>query len=541
MAPLTRQIASLVRTALYDATEDLPDHQGSALVEEFYAARNFQPAWLSQEGREAASVLVDRMSTAARDGLPMIYEADAWAARLARPRDDLLEAIRFDVRLSSALLRFATHLSRGIGDPDLSQRSIEPARILAAVSDPMSAMAALLQLEPVHQEYRALRSALMHYRNIEARGGWPRVPEDVILRRVEADPLQGNNGGSADPADKDAVVATCDRLRITGDLRGMEADGCAQRGVDGTYDALLEDAVRAFQARHGLLVDGIVGPNTASAMNVPVSGRVNQIQVNMNRWRRLPDDLGSPHVMVNIPAFRLHVHDGTSEVMAMRVVAGEPETPTPVMSDRIRYLVFRPYWNIPASITRTELLPKIRKDPSYLRTQQLEVVDGWSEPAVLVDPSAVDWHAAPESFPYRLRQRPGPHNSLGLLKFMFPNAHSVYLHDTPSTHRFEERRRAFSHGCVRVEDPAGLAEFLLHDDHGWTRADIETRMHTGDRQVVPLSTPVPVHLTYFTAWTAGDRVHFQADLYGRDTSDSFSGHLPQATESQSSIDGISPL
>ncbi len=201
----------------------------------------------------------------------------------------------------------------------------------------------------------------------------------------------------------------------------------------------------------------------------------------------------------------------------MRVVTGKPATATPTMSDEISYLVFRPYWNVPDSITRRELLPRIAANPDYLRRQRFEVVDGWQDPAVLVDPASVDWTTAADEFAHRLRQRPGPRNSLGLVKFMFPNEHSVYLHDTPATHMFEAPRRAFSHGCVRVQDPVALADFLLRDDPRWTTNRIAAAMAAGSRQTVVLDRPVPVHLTYFTAWVQEGAVNFRADIYGLDS------------------------
>lgn len=258
---------------------------------------------------------------------------------------------------------------------------------------------------------------------------------------------------------------------------------------------------------------GIVGPQTIDAMN---QDRVAQLAVNMNRWRRLPDDLGRRHVFVNIPAFRLEARDADRAIVSMRVVAGEPETPTPVMSDEISYLEFSPYWNVPDSITRNTLLPQIARNPSYLAQQGFDVIRGWGEPIEIVSPSAIDWQAARRDFPYRLRQRPGPNNAMGLVKFMFPNDDAIYLHDTPAEHRFEERRRAFSHGCVRVEDPPALAAFLLRDEATWPREAIEAAMHDGERQVVTLPEHVPVHLAYFTAWVEDGVVQFRGDLYGLD-------------------------
>jgi L,D-transpeptidase YcbB len=221
-------------------------------------------------------------------------------------------------------------------------------------------------------------------------------------------------------------------------------------------------------------------------------------------------------VFVNIPAFRLEAREEGRPVLSMRVVAGEPETATPVMRDEISYLEFSPYWNVPDSITRNTLLPRIAANPRHLTEQGYDVLRGWGETDI-IDPSGIDWEAAVQGkFPYRLRQRPGPTNAMGLVKFMFPNDDAIYLHDTPADHRFEERRRAFSHGCVRVEEPAALAQFLLNDPRTWPRDAVERAMQDGTRQVVPLPEYVPVHLRYFTVWVEEGQVQFRADLYGLD-------------------------
>ena len=315
--------------------------------------------------------------------------------------------------------------------------------------------------------------------------------------------------------DPEVLRSLCQRLVLTGD---HSSAGCEPGVRPAGYTPELQAAVRRFQMRHGLAVDGIVGSRTVTALNVPLETRARQLALNMDRWRRQPDALGDPHLRVNIAGFRLHVHEGGRRIQTMRVVAGEPETPTPVLRDEITYLEFRPYWNVPRSITERELVPKIMDDPGYLDAEQFEVVDGWSD-AVVVPPSDIDWARADVDFPYRLRQRPGPHNSLGLVKFMFPNEFSVYLHDTPATHRFEASRRAFSHGCVRVERPVDLAAFLLRHDPSWTPQSITAAMRGTQRRVVPLPEPVPVHLTYFTAWAEDGLVHFRHDLYDLDRSE----------------------
>lgn len=374
------------------------------------------------------------------------------------------------------------------------------------------------RVEPRHDGFHRLKAALQRYRRIAQSGGWPSVP-NVWLRPADGAPHEHADDGatSLSPLEaaryRRALVAVCERLQISGDLRRSDRRGCDDLLE---YDSPLQQAVRRFQARTGLATDGIVGPRTRAAMNVPVEERLAQMAANLARWWRLPDDLGERFVMVNIAAYRLTAVAAGRPVLSMRVIAGRPETPTPVFRDEISYLVFGPYWNVPRSITERELLPRIAANPAYLRRQRLQVVDGWSAPAKVIDPETIDWDAALDAFPFRLRQRPGPRNALGLVKFMFPNRFNVYLHDTPARHLFAVGRRAFSHGCVRVEAPIALARFLLADPERWTEKTVETAMHAGRRRVVHLAEPVPVYLTYFTAWVDDGVVQFREDIYRKD-------------------------
>jgi len=482
-------------------------------VDEFYSRLGHQPAWMHPEGRQAARVLVTRMLAAADDGLRAVdYDSERWARRLAESPSSADDPLARDVQLTAVLLRFASDLALGIaGD---SARDIDVIGTLAAARDATSTREVFSLLEPRHAEYRHLREALRQYRSAAEAGGWLPVPlpRGVLLVRER----EREREREGDPAAPEVLHLLCKRLAATGELAG----GPGQCGPDGglplEYGEVLEKAVRSFQARHGLTVDGVVGPRTIAALNMPVEGRIAQIALNMDRWRRLPDDLGNTHVRVNIPGFSLQAVDGRERALTMRVVTGRPHTPTPVMSDEISYLEFRPYWNVPDSITRRQLVPKIVADPDYLRRQRFDVIEGWTRPPQLVDPDTIDWEAVADDFPYRLRQRPGRHNSLGLVKFMFPNSYSVYLHDTPAPALFDRPVRAFSAGCVRVEDPVALADFLLRDAPAWSPDTITAAMDEGRRQVVPLSARVPVHLTYFTAFVDEGLVHFREDLYGLD-------------------------
>ena len=496
----------------------------------FYAARGYRPAWQFGSARDAARVLIDRMAAADQDGLAAAdYAPSLWRERMDGVASNASEFVSLDIDLTTALFRFASDLAFGPA-PERSARGLDLVGLLATARNAHTARQVIDALEPVHEQYRQLKRALSDYREIEARGGWPRVPEGPALK--PASPRETDAGGmtkrsSTQGAAEGAMVrALCGRLAVTGDLTAASSGAAcdASPGQPAGYNAAVEAAIQRFQSRHGLVVDGIVGPGTVAAFNVPAAERVQQIVANMHRWRRLPDKLGDVHVSVNIAGFRLVAVEGGRTVLSMRVVAGDIDSPTPIMTDEIDYLEFSPYWNVPETITRAELLPRIARNPSYLHHQRFEVVDGWDDSARIVDPATIDWEAAAEDFPYRLRQQPGPQNALGLVKFMFPNTRHIYLHDTPSTNRFDEPQRAFSHGCVRVEDPVALAAFLLRDS-AWSPDTIRAAMDGEERRIVPLATPVPVHLTYFTAWVEDDVMQFREDLYGLDGADA-SGSRP---------------
>jgi L,D-transpeptidase YcbB len=260
-----------------------------------------------------------------------------------------------------------------------------------------------------------------------------------------------------------------------------------------------------------------VGPATVAALNVPVAERIRQVEINMDRWRWLPDAFGPDHLRVNVPAFRLHAYEDGARAFSMRVVVGRASQRTPVFSDEISFLVFSPFWEVPDGITRGTLLPQIVDDPSYLRRQRFEIVEGWHAGAGTVAADEIDWAMARKEFPYRLRQRPGPRNALGQVKFMFPNRFNVYLHDTPATRAFDRADRALSHGCVRVERPVELAGWLLRHQQAWDDARIRAAMGQEAPQSVRLAHTTPVHLLYFTAWVDDNGVvQFREDVYGRD-------------------------
>jgi murein L,D-transpeptidase YcbB/YkuD len=245
------------------------------------------------------------------------------------------------------------------------------------------------------------------------------------------------------------------------------------------------------------------------------TGHADRIRMNMERWRWVPHDLGDRYVLVNVPAYQMQVMEGEKPVLSMRVIVGQPDSPTPLFSDQMTYVVFSPYWNIPANILKDEALPHLAKDPGWLRRNNMEVVGTSGD---VVDASAVDWSDEDAVKSVRIRQAPGPENALGLVKFIFPNNFSVYLHDTPTDKLFFKDRRALSHGCIRVENPVGLAHYVMRDRPEWTAERISAAMHANEEKTVKLKSPIPVHIGYWTAWVEpdGKTVTYTDDPYGID-------------------------
>ena len=338
--------------------------------------------------------------------------------------------------------------------------------------------------------------ALIQYQNITDTGGWPVVPP-------------GDNLELGDHGERVAIL----RQRL---VRSNDLDPASV--VGDYFDTDLDSAVRHFQQRHGLSVDGVVGVRTMGAINVPAATRTRQLALNFERWQLLSWQLGERAILVNIADYSLAVLEGGLSVLDMQVIVGRPDRQTPVFSGEVNVLVLNPYWVIPHMIAVKDILPHVLHDPGYLNRLGIRVFQGWDAGAVDLDPGTINWQGlSTKYFPYRLRQDPGPANSLGQIKFLFPNPYSVYLHDTPSRQLFKKVRRSLSSGCIRVEKPLELAAYLLQGNGLGSIEAVKAELASEHNKAVRLPSRIPIHLIYLTAW--GDEmgtVYFREDIYGRD-------------------------
>ncbi|HET7586315.1 MAG TPA: L,D-transpeptidase family protein [Gemmatimonadaceae bacterium] len=446
------------------------------------------PLWLEEKGAgDRVEALERAVATAPDHALDPAPYPRARMEQVAKSIDDLdhptaAQLADADVAFTAAYTALAHDLLVG----QVSPRSVSqswyidpaPARVDSVIGATLRAPEldkAVEALAPQSPEYAALQHDLARYRKIVQAGGWQPVPEGKEL----------HPGDTADPRRLAALVARLRAEQIAPD--SMRAGR--------TYDAALAGAVARFQELHTIEPDSVLGAKTVEAMNVPADYRLRQIAANLERHRWLPRTLGSRFVLVNVPAFELYAYDSGRAVLTMRVVVGAEYEgrATPVFSDSMQYVVFRPYWYVPDSIAAREIYPKADADPDYMTRNGYEVVDEEGEE--------------------RVRQQPGPDNALGLVKFIFPNDFAIYLHDTPAKSLFEQADRGASHGCVRVQHPVQLAEFAL----GWPEARVRDAMeHGADNHRVDLPRKLPVYIVYFTTFTRNGALHFGDDLYDRD-------------------------
>lgn len=477
------------------------DKQRLTEIKKFYAANSYQPIWTNLSGAmPKAHALVAALQGATRHGLlPSDYDKVQLSRRLGAL--GTIEIAALEIDLSQSFIEMAQDLATGRIDPERAIRRtyLDPkapliAELLSRAAATSDVAAYLNSMAPRIEQYQRLINAMANYRRLAKQMNLQPVPNKGSLRR----------------GDQSARVAGLRRrLTLFGDLLPLPV----VPDEESQFDEMTEAAVKRFQRRHGLLVDGIAGRKTLAELNASFRRRALQIEINLERWRWLRQDLGSHYVITNIADQRLTLIKDNKAVFASKIVVGKTYHATPVFTDRMTYLVLNPYWNVPRSIAVGELLPKLKRDPRSVGRRGIRAISGRQ----VIHPAKVNWSRYNAShFPLRLRQNPGPTNALGRIKFMFPNKYNIYIHDTPARHLFARNRRTFSHGCMRVQDPAAFAAALL-DGEGWTRATIDARLATNKRHVISLERQLPVYITYMTAWVdeRGD-LQFRPDIYSRD-------------------------
>lgn len=478
-------------------------------VASFYDTRDFDLAWVKNgKPTPQADAMLQEFSGALKRGLrPEDYDASKWQGRVANLKSPEGASL-FDVALTVNTMRFISDLHMGRANPahftfgvkGYDDRKIDASTVLSSqIVNGTDIAKALDDVEPQAEQFKALKSAMAHYLDL--------VPQDhidllpVIDTKAKVVPLT-----SGYPA----LQAMQQKLILLGDMPSTT-------DPNSTDIEAMTEALKHFQHRHGIAEDGKLGHDVIEALNTPITARVTQIADSMERWRWLNDNYQSAAIMVNLPEFRLRAYEGTGadhhEVFRMNVVDGKSDDPThntPVIADQMKYLVFRPFWNVPPSIAKKEIIPHMQKQPGYLGAKGYETVD------LKGNPAAPDMNRIAQGT-VMVRQKAGTTNSLGLVKFMFPNQFNVYLHDTNEKALFARTRRDYSHGCVRVQDPPKLANWVLRDSPKWDEDSIADAMKDGDdNKTVLLPHPIPVVVFYATAWSDDGEIHFFKDMYGYD-------------------------
>ncbi|MFH1830497.1 MAG: L,D-transpeptidase family protein [Pseudomonadota bacterium] len=511
--------------------EKLIGRKRSDELKRFYEERNFAPAWSkSEQTNNDAKELIKAIGASEEHGLnPNLYHKNAIdqlkismdSAGDEQKRRFLAEQ---DILMTDAFFTLSSHLDSGLTNPYFSnanQRKPESNTDLVAVLN-MALQAhdvadALNRLAPQTEEYKRLKEALPKMQEIAARGSWPTVPPG---EKIEP----GNTN--------QRIIAVRRRFEATGFLKppvqtaaktkaqiNEEMMATQDEPGEDYYDEKLKEAMIRFQEKFGLMPDGVIGKRTVQMLSTQPDWHVCQIKINLDRMRALDELLSKDrYALVNLPDFTLKIVDDSQEVMKMKVIVGRVDRKSPLMSDMIRFIVFSPKWHVPTSIAVKDKLPKIKEDPSFIRRQGMKVYTTGPTGIEEIDPENVDWESVDaQNFTYRIVQASGDANALGRVKFMFPNRHDVYLHDTPTKYLFNRCQRTYSSGCIRIADPIGFAKFLLKDKEEWDSERIDSSMKRATPLFVNLDEHLPIYILYLTAWAdeEGNPV-FRQDVYGFD-------------------------
>jgi murein L,D-transpeptidase YcbB/YkuD len=482
-------------------------------IHAFYANRVFQPAWSSKgELTEQAYELRFEIKQAQFDGLdPFDYKlailesffTDFEASKAANKTLETIDLVDFDLFMSDAFFQLATHLEIGKVNPanlsytwDIPRKvkKVNYAQLLNLALENNTIRKSLESLYPPFEMYRKSREVirLMEEKNKSNNLDWKTIKLDKSLKVGESAKM----------------VSELRKRLMFWDFLPWSADS----GMD-VYDSMMMQAVQIFQSQNGMNPDGVIGKMTLDALNQSPRKLIDKAAVNLERMRWLSDlPIDSELIVVNIPNFQVNYIYKKDTIFTSKVIVGTKKHSSPVFTAQMRYIVFSPYWNVPNSIVRNELIPIIRRNPTYLTQKNMEVLTPSGQ---VLNPANLSW--SPKSFPYLIRQKPGEDNALGLVKFMFPNPYSVYLHDTPSKSLFERDDRAFSHGCIRLQNPFKFAQILLLDRPEWNAENIQKAMGQPKEQIVNLQREIPVVILYLTFWVDSKGIgQFRPDIYERD-------------------------
>ncbi len=473
-------------------------------VPQFYTNRNYELAWTDKKNIKD---LLESIESAYDEGLdPEDYHYQAIQNLLAKKKSSSLsneEKADLDLLMTDAIILYASHLLEGKleqsklrakWDVEKNARPENVDSLLTVTLHNKQVKPALQTMKPAHYMYALMKVHLKDLRRQAEEGGWPQVRSGETLKKDMDDPR---------------ILEIREFLTATGDLKTMGTD------QESVFDQELENAVKKFQTRHGLTADGAIGKGTIEQMQVPIEKRIEQIKLNLERLRWIFHHPDEDFLIVNIAGFHVRRFTNRQEVFNSRVIVGKYHHESPVFKGEMEYIVMNPTWTLPYSIATNETLPKLKKDPGYLSAKHMEVMDRSGN---ILNPSTIDWSQYSRgNFPFTIRQKAGPWNALGEVKFIFPNKYSVYLHDTPSRSLFERQDRAFSHGCIRTEDKWGLLMSLMDDPEVWNMEKINEILKSGETTKIDLPKPINIYLVYLTAVADKENnLYFFKDVYKRD-------------------------
>lgn len=463
----------------------------------FYRNLNYQPVWNNSALIQA---FLNELNKADHEGLePKDYHIENITTLLRIIKKTTATEAKLDLILTDAFLLYASHLLYGkvnsaTLEPQWSLRTGEN-RIISVLEQAVqhnNIKNSLENIKPKHAIYLGLKQALGQYKTIKQNGGWQIIPAGSTIKEGDVDPR---------------IPLIRARLIATSDLSQSFENNSNK------YDHDLVNSIKEFQVRHGIDIDGEIGFKTMAAMNINVDERIEQIKINLERWRWLSRQFGDYYIKVNIADFNLEVIKNGEKIRQHKIIVGRTYRKTPIFSSKITHLVFNPSWTVPPGILSADVLPAVRKNIRYLKNKNIYVYD---KNGKIVIPSSVDWNSSVVKS-YTYRQTPGSDNALGSVKFFIPNEFMVYLHDTPSKDLFEKTERAFSSGCIRVQDPLELAEYLLNDPENYSKKRINGIINTKKTQTVVIKDQPAIHILYWTSFTNDDGVvQFRSDIYKRD-------------------------